>query len=76
MEVTINFDEEVLTPAVKLHLAGGMGVQAYIETAVMFYNEIRELLKDPKEALGIGDVNRIAQYNRLVDVPGMASRGK
>lgn len=68
MKVTIDFGEE-LDPVIQYHLETQDSVQQYIQAAVVFYNEIRKITKDPKMAIGYGEISRMAQYHKLLDIP-------
>ena len=70
MKITIDFDENILKPALQEHLETGKPMQEYISNAVSFYNECRSIEK-AGHALGYGKEEYIKKYNIFISTTSL-----
>lgn len=59
--VKISFDDDKINPAIQEHLAGGVSVRQYIESAVHFFNDCRKYEAE-KKIIGAVTKNRYNSY--------------
>lgn len=67
MKVTIDIPNQVLEPALQIHLEKGVSVQEYIIKAIAVFNILRKAENEGKMA-GYGDKSRFRNYNTQVNL--------
>ena len=65
MKVTIELNENLVTPLLQEHLETGIAVKRQIAAAVAFFLDMRKHEREGK-GIGFGDGSRFATYNTPV----------
>lgn len=68
MKVTIDFEDDIIAPAIQEHLETGTTVQNYIQAAMLFFNTCKEHVKKG-EALAHGNPDQIRRYHTVLELP-------